>query len=490
MPFSNPIFDYLQKENNQKLVTRQSSPNTNADEVPEDYKIIRKVTHVQTYYIPTYQQLPNPYYNPMFAPEANPASLSGQGHYGLMPLNSEPQSQSINVPEHTKVVNTNVNSNENKPLDAMTQVKQNYLIDNIKNIVSNSQAEKYQQNVYPNTFNPYMGYQQFQPPVMPYGPPFVDQYQNFPQYAPYPFPYGYPIQQQYPEIPPYFSVPDQKISDTYLANLQTNLSTPSQTPTSRQFNGPFAQYFPVVIKNPFQQIFQAFTNMIEYGPEADICRRNHDNNRNNPKIEASHRSSEPSLNSKSSKMENAIHKLKEDLNFANDIEVEMKSNTPSFQLKDEDTNAEIIIDEIEEMADLSSEELENNPESRKIDDDKKAIVDKKFLTSLKISPREDPGNSIIIHKLRVRKGGVAIAGPGGVATAGNGGTAIVGPNGYAYTQPNGVAIAGPGSKVIAVDPEIDLSEVVANLKNRNSSTPRLGKVVAVGPVVYHNLGQD
>lgn len=42
---------------------------------------------------------------------------------------------------------------------------------------------------------------------------------------------------------------------------------------------------------------------------------------------------------------------------------------------------------------------------------------------------------LIIQRLRVRHGGIAIAGPGGVATAGSGGTAIVGPNGIAFTHP-------------------------------------------------------
>ena len=42
---------------------------------------------------------------------------------------------------------------------------------------------------------------------------------------------------------------------------------------------------------------------------------------------------------------------------------------------------------------------------------------------------------IIIQRLKVRRGGIAIAGPGGVATAGSGGTAIVGPNGIAFTHP-------------------------------------------------------
>jgi len=55
---------------------------------------------------------------------------------------------------------------------------------------------------------------------------------------------------------------------------------------------------------------------------------------------------------------------------------------------------------------------------------------------------------IIIQRLKVRKGGIAIAGPGGVATAGSGGTAIVGPGGYALTHPRSLTIAGPGAKGI------------------------------------------
>lgn len=98
------------------------------------------------------------------------------------------------------------------------------------------------------------------------------------------------------------------------------------------------------------------------------------------------------------------------------------------------------------------------------------------------------GTGIFINRLKVRKGGIAIAGPGGIATAGSGGTAIVGPNGVAYTQPNGVAIAGPGSRVVAVDPSVDLNKFVQNLSKGEKSgvLPRIGRVVAIGPVVYYN----
>uniref|UniRef100_A0A182YNT3 DUF4774 domain-containing protein n=1 Tax=Anopheles stephensi TaxID=30069 RepID=A0A182YNT3_ANOST len=72
----------------------------------------------------------------------------------------------------------------------------------------------------------------------------------------------------------------------------------------------------------------------------------------------------------------------------------------------------------------------------------------------------DPGSGLIIQRLRVRQGGIAIAGPGGVATAGSGGTAIVGPNGTAITHPRSLTIAGPGAKVYAVPESVDLAKTI------------------------------
>lgn len=106
--------------------------------------------------------------------------------------------------------------------------------------------------------------------------------------------------------------------------------------------------------------------------------------------------------------------------------------------------------------------------------------------------RINSGSGIFVNKIKVQKGGVAIAGPGGIATAGSGGTAIVGPNGYAYTHPGSLAVAGTGSKVIAVDPSMNLQEVANNAHNGGNGgempTARFGKIVAVGPVIYYNKG--
>lgn len=91
---------------------------------------------------------------------------------------------------------------------------------------------------------------------------------------------------------------------------------------------------------------------------------------------------------------------------------------------------------------------------------------------------------IIIQRLRVREGGIAIAGPGGVATAGSGGTAIVGPGGIALTHPRSLAIAGPGAKVIAVPESVDLEKLA--LRSNARQLPIEGVVVATGPVIYYN----
>lgn len=91
---------------------------------------------------------------------------------------------------------------------------------------------------------------------------------------------------------------------------------------------------------------------------------------------------------------------------------------------------------------------------------------------------------VIIQRLRVRNGGIAIAGPNGVATAGSGGTAIVGPGGIALTHPRSLTIAGPGARVIAVPESTDLQELALRSSARDLSLE--GVLVATGPVVYYN----
>lgn len=91
---------------------------------------------------------------------------------------------------------------------------------------------------------------------------------------------------------------------------------------------------------------------------------------------------------------------------------------------------------------------------------------------------------VIIQRLRVRNGGIAIAGPNGIATAGSGGTAIVGPGGTAITHPKGLSIAGPGARVISVPEDTDLRQLALN--TNPGEVPENGTVVAHGPVIHYN----
>lgn len=95
---------------------------------------------------------------------------------------------------------------------------------------------------------------------------------------------------------------------------------------------------------------------------------------------------------------------------------------------------------------------------------------------------------IIIQRLRVRNGGIAIAGPNGIATAGSGGTAIVGPGGTAITHPKGLSIAGPGARVFSVPESVDLKELA--LRTNPGEVPANATIVAHGPAIYYNHPEE
>lgn len=250
-------------------------------------------------------------------------------------------------------------------------------------------------------------------------------------------------------------------------------------PNRRQIQWPWQQFFPIIIKDPIMQMFNAMTSMVEYGPTA-TCPGKETNNKQ-----------AKSLPIKENSTEEAGKPPKNSVVFTLNFE------TPPLKMdrKEKSTKAET-----KRVTIKKPERVDSPPErAPEIDDDESEAEDiildseikkddgilhnnnKKFLS------KDNTGSGIFIHKIKVRKGGVAIAGPGGIATAGSGGTAIVGPNGFAYTHPDSLAIAGTGSKVIAIDPSVSLSEVV-NKTRRDGSTPRQGKVVAIGPVVYYNRG--
>ncbi|KAG8279212.1 hypothetical protein J6590_004020 [Homalodisca vitripennis] len=209
--------------------------------------------------------------------------------------------------------------------------------------------------------------------------------------------YQNPYSQQ---IPNFYQTPQQP-SIIYLPNpfqLKDSGSPVSKNGHTRIFD----DYFPILINNPFNEIWAGITNIIEYGPEADVCRRN-----------------------------------------------------KKGREADEEVTTEIDI-----------------PSGRI------GLIGFKGDSWPKFA------------RLKVRKGGVAIAGPGGIATAGSGGTAIVGPGGTAYTTREGTAVVGPGGRVVHV-PEFPIYAKDIDGTAPQEFEPPLGsRTVAEGPVVYYDNPLD
>ncbi|XP_069354875.1 uncharacterized protein [Maniola hyperantus] len=262
--------------------------------------------------------------------------------------------------------------------------------------------------------------------------------------------------------------------------------------------GPFSQLFPVLIKNPFVAFTQGggFENFIEYGQNADVCSRKQ--------------------KSSDDKYSEIIKQLIEE-----NVNLEHSDNKPN----DDNSISELSTKNRESRSlrkrtilSGASEQKVDSKNPRKIYTTKPTITRK--TTKKPVYAEEDenlksdvdgslrfpfgsgfswfgdrkpvaPSPGFFINRLRVRKGGVAIAGPGGVATAGNGGTAIVGPGGLAYTKPGGLAIAGPAARVVALSQHHDFNDFVSRAakldsKSRSSMPIREGKLVATGPVIYYH----
>lgn len=554
--FSNPVWNYLQREPNSGTKTKiEEGDKHETEEVPKGHYIKRKITHKQTYLIPNNIQMPN----------FDPSFMGGM----LDPVEMNKSSE---------------NATENQE---MTLAKQQFLINNIKNIVSSSQLPP----PFSNTYNPYLSpYQQYMPyQNAPYyqnslrtpsfNPnnmhvPFSDayfanlqtlkQYDNSRNIQPYDETKDYGSQEitsqtiKFPNSQNHFrpsmrfpgSRQDGK-THIITANDKSepeyirlpNIPKPEQPKQlssyqllpnpeiSRQFL-PTSNYYPM---NPphFNGVYSSITSMVEYGQKEENCEKGKEGD----SIIAVRSGKGVSFD----EFDLELLKFLEDV--MKSVEEENEENEGAEDKKDED---EISTDEPTEsendteptvrvgrqislgaekgkrllklLEHIQEEESKNGPKGiikyleRVInetsdpsaiefegiqivdEDEKKSKQMSKFVLPGKEKTGQDDkffdkatGTGIFINRMIVRKGGVAIAGPGGIATAGSGGTAIVGPNGVAYTQPNGVAIAGPGSKVIALDPSIDLNKFVQNLtKSDGGATSRIGKVVAIGPVVYYH----
>ncbi|XP_045446642.1 uncharacterized protein LOC123654801 [Melitaea cinxia] len=225
---------------------------------------------------------------------------------------------------------------------------------------------------------------------------------------------------------------------------------------------PFSQYFPVLIKNPFVALAQGggWSNFIEYGQNADVCNRKQksveltDENINDVKTLAENKNKVTNnenndgmiLTTKNvSRQSRAIKKrtvpAKSPQQQVEDVESSKKLYPTKSSPTRKTTKRPVLVEEDEELKNSEQEGDLRFPFS-----DFSWFGNKKPVV---------PSPGFFINKLRVRKGGVAIAGPGGIATAGRGGTAIVGPGGLAYTKPGGLAIAGPHARVVALSPYDD-----------------------------------
>ncbi|XP_066256900.1 uncharacterized protein [Euwallacea similis] len=449
-PFSNPILDYLENDHirraavpslrqpnvhNAEHLSGFSATDNNPEILPEDQipgqYVKRKVTHYQSF------MAPNPYMNNMFGALPEPA-----GNYYPSPNN--PLTSELNT--------------QNTPL------LQKQTVDNIRDIMLQ----------YPINLQ-----QQYQQPML------------------------------------------------------NNYQQQSGHKARQNWNWPGANLFPIYIRDPFLQMYYAVTNMVEYGNSAGTdgpCKLT-------PRPQPSRVKSTPALghhqvsvemNKKVGTKEIKIAHIEgeqdpahyldlEDIDLGDEDLVKFTVNLPMdegrglnenintekinwnsyFTPQNETQLANLILTHKPEPKE-SPQIIRQSVQIEEVEDDLQEAEKAENISvsnegSRKVFSKDNTGNGIFIHKLKVRKGGVAIAGPGGIATAGSGGTAIVGPNGVAYTHPDGLAIAGSGTKVVAVDPKIDLNEVIKDSAlngTKHEPNIRIGKVVAVGPVVYYNRGNE
>lgn len=301
------------------------------------------------------------------------------------------------------------------------------------------------------------------------------------------------IHQQSVLVPnPAFIPPQQQTVDN-IKNIMENAYYQAHSPqlTRQSWQWPFGSMFPIVFKDPFTHMMNAMTTIVEYGPDAGKpkpCAKSLDEaieeNPNYPTIDIedlliTNNPDDPvelNLTIKSNTRNDKKQVLPLTENSSKEDSSSEEKSTEERTRKEKKQDPSIT-------EDSSSEESSDEEES-----DKAAGIALAQDGNKKFFSKDNTGNGIFVQRIKVRKGGVAIAGPGGIATAGSGGTAIVGPNGFAYTHPDSLAIAGSGTKVVAVDPGVNLSDIVANSTNSAGHVPRLGKIVAIGPVIYYNKG--
>lgn len=204
------------------------------------------------------------------------------------------------------------------------------------------------------------------------------------------------------------------------------------------WSSPWADYFPILIKDPLQTMMNSFSEIIEYGPAADICRHStgdvagEDVNR-----------LDDGVPSRTTRRMTGGGKVS-----AVGPEARRRSRRNTVAARSEEEKGALL----NHVRPFKHTTTTAAPEPSKLfgwTPDKEAT-----------EHNGDTGPQI--KRLVVRRGGVAIAGPGGIATAGSGGTAIVGPGGSAYSNKHtasgssadvpvpagGISMAGYGPQMV------------------------------------------
>lgn len=281
-----------------------------------------------------------------------------------------------------------------------------------------------------------------------------------------------------------------------LNSLQPDLYQSKQRPPSIPFQipWPLAPFFPILVKDPLLHYLGggSWENLLEYGQNADVCNRKQKSTEEN-NVE-----------------QNVIQEIEKDTNRGFLLEPVKANSRQGRAIKKRAVSKSVPRQEVNSTKKLKKIFSLKATTTQK---PKKHYVEEQQNTKTTDSNEGDlrfplgdftwfgnrkpvaPSPGFFINRLKVRRGGVAIAGPGGVATAGRGGTAVVGPGGLAYTQPGGIAVAGPAARVVALSQDSDLSSIVSRLQQQSAtdgSIPRLlqaipeGKVVATGPIIYYH----
>lgn len=180
------------------------------------------------------------------------------------------------------------------------------------------------------------------------------------------------------------------------------------------WSSPWADYFPILIKDPLQTMMNSFSEIIEYGPAADICRHGTGND-----VEAE------DTNRLSRTNTEVANRLSRTDTSGDGAELAVRPKTRKRSRRNAAARSE------EEKGALLNHVRPFRPSTTPSTTTEHM---KAFPWSPDRQATEHNGDTgPQIKRLVVRRGGVAIAGPGGIATAGSGGTAIVGPGGSAYS---------------------------------------------------------